>query len=347
MQRSRWSLISLVWCLMMIGFAPVVSAQPSPIYPVRMGSQPEAYSFRDLVNQTRCSFGFFPLQLDERLNAAARRQLDDMLTNGVDQSDPHTGSDGSTVGTRADQTGYPWLLVAENIGLGMYHTSELYSEWMASSGHQLNMLNPSYRHIGLAFAYAPGSAHTYYWVAVFANDNSTATPCASMPGASLLSNGNFDSGLNNWTPLDLTDQFMQNGVFHYQKTSNVHGAGGVLIQSINTAQQTAPLGYEASFDMGNTSSLRKRALILIHDPSFSEITVCSFYLPPNQPLRSYRMVVRSTQAWSGLAISFYPASSRDAGHLLLDNVTLRRSTAPARAPRTLCHDPNAPITLTY
>ncbi len=44
----------------------------------------------------------------------------------------------------------------------------------------------------------------------------------------------------------------------------------------------------AQFDLANSSTVRKRISVLVIDSNFSDITVCTFWLAPNAPMRTYR-----------------------------------------------------------
>ena len=53
---------------------------------------------------------------------------------------------------------------AENVAYGAFSTQKLFAMWMASNGHRRNMLNPRYRHYGLA-SVDDGQGRSY-WVLV-------------------------------------------------------------------------------------------------------------------------------------------------------------------------------------
>ena len=70
---------------------------------------------------------------------------------------------------------------------------------------------------------------------------------------------------------------------------------------------SAPL--HASFDLANTSSVRKRISVLILDFDFSDLSVCTFWLPPlGSDLIPYVVRTRTTKAWTNATIAFYAAS---------------------------------------
>lgn len=89
------------------------------------------------INATRAANGCGPVAANPQLTAAAARQANDMLANGVRD---HTGSDGSSVGQRVTDAGYaPYANLGEIIfwstGLGGA-TDAAVNWWMNSPGHR-------------------------------------------------------------------------------------------------------------------------------------------------------------------------------------------------------------------
>ncbi len=52
----------------------------------------------------------------------------------------------------------------------------------------------------------------------------------------------------------------------------------------------------AHLDLGNSSGVRKRVTVLLHDLDFGDLSACTFWLAPGQPLSSYAMRTFATQA---------------------------------------------------
>jgi hypothetical protein len=173
------------------------------------------------------------------------------------------------------------------------------------------------------------------------------TRTAFWPGT-VIANGSFDNGLDSWqmfsTPAasDILADVAE-GVLRFYRATPPAG-------SINQAVvfQTTPLTLAdhdpliAQFDLGNSSSVRKRISIVIHNADFTDLAVCTFWLPPGAPLSSYGMRTHTTQPWAGTTISFYAATAgSDGGFYLVDNVSLRAATTQSRR-RTDCLDATAP-----
>ncbi len=134
------------------------------------------------------------------------------------------------------------------------------------------------------------------------------------------------------------------GVFRFYRATG--GTQAVVFQESGLSLPADQSIY-ASFDLGNSMNVRRRISVLIHDSNFSDLTVCTFWLEPNQPLTTYQIVAASTKAWTNASLSFYAASSGQSGggYYLLDNVLFRPVFRPYLAPRvTQCIDPNRSAT---
>jgi hypothetical protein len=94
----------------------------------------------------------------------------------------------------------------------------------------------------------------------------------------------------------------------------------------------------ATFELGNSSSVRKRVTAILHDVDFSDLSACTFWLPPGQPLSSYVMRSYATKAWGNATFSMYAATIGTDQWIRLDNVTMRRTPGSA-ALGTECIEP--------
>jgi uncharacterized protein YkwD len=102
-----------------------------------------------------------PLTWSTQLTQAAAVHSQDMVTNNLFS---HTGSNGSTLSSRVDATGYAWSSLGENIAAGYGTVNNVMAGWMASDGHCANIMNPTFTQIGVACIKGT-SANTYrdYW----------------------------------------------------------------------------------------------------------------------------------------------------------------------------------------
>ncbi len=119
------------------------------------------YELLDYVNSEREAAGLEPLTWSGELeNCACIRAAElPLLTN--DQNANHQRPDGS-----------PWYTVnegamwAENIAYGQRSASQVHYDWVGSTGHYNNMMNPEYRTFGAAL-YTTDDGYGYYWIEEF------------------------------------------------------------------------------------------------------------------------------------------------------------------------------------
>ena len=168
------------------------------------------------------------------------------------------------------------------------------------------------------------------------------------PDVDLIRNGNFSDGVTRWATFATPDMSyivsrVSARVFEYYRVAPPPGETGQAVIFQNTTAQLLPAApIVATFDLGNSSAVRKRISILIHDEDFSDLHMCTLWLPAGTPLQTYTMRTHTTEAWSNASISFYAASANsDGGHLRIDNVALQYAPDEA-SDRTDCVDPEAP-----
>jgi uncharacterized protein YkwD len=102
---------------------------------------------------------------DSRLARAAQRHSNDMANNNFFS---HTGSDGSLVWDRIDDTGYDWQTCGENIAAGYPSIRDAVNGWLNSPGHCANIMDPNFEEMGAAKANNVHSDYGIYWTQVFA-----------------------------------------------------------------------------------------------------------------------------------------------------------------------------------
>lgn len=105
--------------------------------------------------------GSFPAATELTWNAALTQAAvvhsDDMVARNFFS---HTGSNGSSAGDRATAAGYSWRSVGENIAAGQPSIAVVVDGWMKSDGHCANLMNATFRDIGVACV--AGNANTTY-----------------------------------------------------------------------------------------------------------------------------------------------------------------------------------------
>ncbi|MEU6347614.1 CAP domain-containing protein [Streptomyces sp. NPDC046977] len=145
--------------------APHAPAPPASAPAQAPGSAPSGTlnanltSLVKLVNQERAKAGCSALTVNARLTDAAQEHSADMADTGTMS---HTGSDGSTPSDRISAAGYNWRSYGENVAYGYSSPSAVMKGWMNSPGHKRNILDCSFKEIGVGLA-QPGS----YWTQDF------------------------------------------------------------------------------------------------------------------------------------------------------------------------------------
>ncbi|KMS68854.1 RNA polymerase [Streptomyces viridochromogenes] len=106
-----------------------------------------------LVNKERSAAGCGPVSEDPLLNKAALGHSEDM--DARDFFD-HTNPDGADPGQRITAAGYTWSTYGENIAMGQQTPEAVMESWMNSPGHRANILNCSFKDIGVGVHKASG-----------------------------------------------------------------------------------------------------------------------------------------------------------------------------------------------
>jgi len=171
----------------------------------------------------------------------------------------------------------------------------------------------------------------------------TAPTSGGTTSGELITNGGFSSGLSPWGTFGNITSQLSGGVFQFYKVAG--SPSGVVLQATNQAM-AANQRMSSTFQLGNSSGIRQRVVVLLNDNSFADVQACTFWLAPNQALADYGITTYATRAWTNATISIYPASpgtSPTNEWLLLDNVSLKRTTAAVEG--TQCFEPSSGITL--
>lgn len=113
----------------------------------------------DLVNEIRKEYGLSELTLNTELSAVARAKSQDMKDN---QYFSHTSP---TYGSPFDMMktfGISYRAAGENIAMGYRTPEAVVDGWMNSEGHRANILNSSFKEIGVGYV-SSGN----YWTQMF------------------------------------------------------------------------------------------------------------------------------------------------------------------------------------
>ena len=154
-------------------------------------------------------------------------------------------------------------------------------------------------------------------------------------GANLLTNGDFSSDLSGWTLFGQINGAVNTGVFEFIRLPGT--PAGVILQSTGQTM-TANQILTATFQLGNSSSVRKRVTVILHDSNFADLSACTFWLAPGQALANYTYRTFATQAWSNATFSVYGATVGPEPSMRVDNVVFHRTPATGIV-GTECREP--------
>lgn len=114
----------------------------------------------ELVNKERSKAGLNALSIDENIETAAM-----VRSREIEKSFSHTRPNGSSFSTALSESGVKFMGAGENIAWGQRSPEEVMNGWMNSSGHRANILNSSFKKIGVAY-YVGANGRTY-WTQLF------------------------------------------------------------------------------------------------------------------------------------------------------------------------------------
>ena len=137
--------------------------KPLPrVYRIAPGSVGKIeYSMLDSINTLRAASGATPLALSAALNAAAATHSRDM---SVQNRPWHFGSDGSSPLDRVARTGYPGVMLGENISETYETELETLAAWMELPDTRSVILDPAA--VNMGFAYYQDSNGKIWWTLV-------------------------------------------------------------------------------------------------------------------------------------------------------------------------------------
>ncbi|MBA3944430.1 MAG: CAP domain-containing protein [Herpetosiphonaceae bacterium] len=117
----------------------------------------------DLINAQRGGAGLAPLRVSSTLMTIAQSYSQ---VQAQQASISHTGPDGANPGQRLDRSGYKWAAYGENLAAGQSSADAVVTSWMNSPEHRANILNSTFRDVGVGLTHRSGDpSHFFdYWV---------------------------------------------------------------------------------------------------------------------------------------------------------------------------------------
>lgn len=145
---------------------PEDNNEQKPVLPEIDGTENEnvnssyAQQVAKLVNVERSKEGLAPLTWNQQIGKAATVRAKEIQT-----SFSHTRPNGSHFATVLKENGVSYRGTGENIAWGQRTPEQVVSAWMNSPGHRANIMNPSFKNIGVG--YVENNSKTPYWVQLF------------------------------------------------------------------------------------------------------------------------------------------------------------------------------------
>lgn len=195
-------------------------------------------------------------------------------------------------------------------------------------------LGGSYRLDNVSLQHVPGAAFDK----TICTDPTTPAPAGGAAGSNLLGNSDFASGsFLPWSTFGQIQAQVTGGVAEFIRLPGT--PGGTILQSTGQPVGAGEI-LTATLALGNSSSVRKRVMIIVHDADFSDLAGCSFWIPPGQVLTTFTLRLYAREAWTNTTLSIYPATVGPDQWIRLDDATLRR-TPSAAIVGTECEEPAA------
>ncbi len=149
----------IVFALINVHCAPERRSYSSDEPSVLAISSNELDSMTAKINRSRKNLGLPALRSDPTLNAVSEAFAKDMKQRGYFG---HQTPEGKTVNERLKEHGLNFTISGENIAQGQPDAAEALNDWMQSTHHRANILNPNFTRFGIGHSCA-------IWVQTFAD----------------------------------------------------------------------------------------------------------------------------------------------------------------------------------
>jgi hypothetical protein len=135
-----------------------------------------------LSNIFRAKNGLDPLVANIELEKAAQDHSESMA---MEDFFSHTDKDGKQPWDRAEEAGYDFTAIAENIAAGQRSPEEVVNGWINSPGHRANLLNPNYTDLGVGYFKLDNDTgkvnYNTYWTQLFGSGDSSPATAPALP----------------------------------------------------------------------------------------------------------------------------------------------------------------------
>jgi Tol biopolymer transport system component len=155
-------------------------------------------------------------------------------------------------------------------------------------------------------------------------DPTAPAPPSGAASGNLISNGDFGAPLPPWGTFGSIVHQIAGGVFEFYRPDPLPTPAGVVLQPTGQAMLPGQI-MTATFALGNSTTLRRRVTLLLHDGDFLDLSACTFWLEPGAPLSTYTARMTTTKAWTNATFSLYAASVGPEQWMRLDDVVLEQT----------------------
>lgn len=155
--------------------SPLTVEQSAAISASQYKPDSEECAMLKLINDWRKKNGKSALKLSASLGAAAEHHSVEMTTKNYFSHDLKNGVSWSQ---NITNHGYPTgTYRAENIARGNQTAAKTFAQWQKSSGHNTNMLNSTYKAIGIGRSYGKNATYNWYWTTTFGSVSDHTITC--------------------------------------------------------------------------------------------------------------------------------------------------------------------------
>ena len=143
--------------LMVPGVAHAACANEEASF-ASIGAEAAAESLNCLINEERAAAGRPTLSTNSKLTRLSREQADYVGSSG---NFSHLNSSGDNPGEQADDLGYNWKAIAQNIVIADT-PAEAVDRWVGATEHSRNLFRRKYREIGSGAAGYDSAGNAIY-----------------------------------------------------------------------------------------------------------------------------------------------------------------------------------------
>jgi hypothetical protein len=128
---------------------------------------PDQAGVIEIINSERSRAGISALVVNEKLSFAAQDKANELANTGVIV---HSSAPKNTPWKVIADRGYLYKLAGENLAIGFTSSPDVVTDWMRSPTHKANVLNLSYKDVGIGTAVGIiNGKKVSYTVALFAD----------------------------------------------------------------------------------------------------------------------------------------------------------------------------------